>query len=376
MSKVAHTSPIEDDQATDDPISLKENEQLDVEVDEGELVASVQSLILVQSVASDDESEDEENAETDEDEDEAIELTLDHLIARRMIGQEEWVETTKEKNGFSADAMTVYLKDVCKISLLTAAEEISLARRIADGDKAARDILLSANLRLSIHIAKKYLASGIPLSDLVSEGNLGLMEAVSKFDPTRGFRFSTYATWWVRQSIQRAVYNQGRLIRVPVHMAQMQRTLHKIETAAKVRDETLTDEQIAVLMDIPVERVQQVREVVLDAVSLSMPTSEDGGDLYDILGDEDQHNPYHTIRTENANVWLKEALARLSTKEKNVIHKRFGLAGNEEMTLDEVGAIQGLTRERIRQIEVMALRKLRHFFSIRGIEIPTLLSEQ
>lgn len=351
------------------------------EIDDAELESSVNELLktithssLNDEVYSDAEDEgDEESRELESLEVEAEELTLDSLMFRQQEHLEDWVEFSKDV-GFTSDLSSLYMRDVTKVSLLKAHEEVSLGERFWNGDEHAGKLLVLANLRLPIHIAKKFLPTpGMSLLDLASEGNLGLMEAAKRFNPFLGFRFSTYATWWIRQSIQRAVAYQSRGIRLPVHVIQLQRKLYKIEQKANASGVELCDEQICVLMDISQEKLESIRNTVDDAISLSSPVGEDGSILEDLIDDSGKGNPFHKNLERDASSWLKEGLSRLTEKERYVIDLRFGSSEAGGLTLEEVGSILGVTRERVRQIESQSLRKLRYFLRLKGLSIKDVL---
>ena len=260
------------------------------------------------------------------------------------------------------DPVRMYLKEIGQVKLLTAEEEIELAKRVSEGDKKAKDRLTEANLRLVVSIAKKYSGRGLHILDLIQEGNLGLIKAVEKFDHTKGFKFSTYATWWIRQAITRAIADQARTIRIPVHMVE---TINKVK---KVNSQLLhenghepTNEQIAEKLEMPVEKVREIMRVAQEPVSLETPIGEEeDSHLGDFIPDEDAPAPSdvasHTMLKEQ----LAEVLSTLTPREEKVLRLRFGLEDGRSRTLEEVGKEFNVTRERIRQIEAKALRKLRH----------------
>ncbi len=260
------------------------------------------------------------------------------------------------------DPVKMYLKDIGKVPLLTNEEEIDLAKRMADGDLAARKILAEANLRLVVSIAKRHVGRGMHFLDLIQEGNMGLMKAVEKFDYTRGYKLSTYATWWIRQAITRAIADQARTIRIPVHMVE---TIHK---QAKVSRQLLQElgrdpypSEIAKEMGIPESRVIEIQKIAQDPISLETPIGEEeDSHLGDFIVDENAQAPSDVVE----NVMLKEHLIRvldtLTPREEKVLRLRYGLDDGRPRTLEEVGKEFNVTRERIRQIEAKALRKLRH----------------
>lgn len=260
------------------------------------------------------------------------------------------------------DPVKVYLKEIGRVPLLTPEEEIDLAIRISEGDKAAKKRLSEANLRLVVSIAKRYLGRGMQFLDLIQEGNLGLIKAVEKFDYTKGFKFSTYATWWIRQAITRAIADQARTIRIPVHMVE---TINKVKKVSSQLLHTTghepAAEDIALELDMPVDKVREIMRVAQEPVSLETPIGEEeDSHLGDFIPDDDAPAPAdaagHTLLKEQ----LSEVLETLTPREEKVLCLRFGLEDGRTRTLEEVGREFKVTRERIRQIEAKALRKLRH----------------
>ena len=273
------------------------------------------------------------------------------------------LESALSAEGISIDdPVKVYLKEIGRVPLLTSEEEVELATRMAQGDPQAQKRLAEANLRLVVSIAKRYVGRGMQFLDLIQEGNLGLIKAVEKFDHTKGFKFSTYATWWIRQAITRAIADQARTIRIPVHMVE---TINKVK---KVSSQLLhknghepTAEEIAQELDMPAEKVREIMRVAQEPVSLETPIGEEeDSHLGDFIPDEDAPAPAeaasHTLLKEQ----LAEVLQTLTPREEKVLRLRFGLEDGRSRTLEEVGKEFNVTRERIRQIETKALRKLRH----------------
>ena len=260
------------------------------------------------------------------------------------------------------DPVRVYLKDIGRVPLLSPEEEIELAIRILDGDEEAKKSLVEANLRLVVSIAKRYVGRGMQFLDLIQEGNMGLIKAVDKFDHTKGFKFSTYATWWIRQAITRAIADQGRTIRIPVHMVE---TINKVKKASSVllhkNGHEATAEEIAEEISLPVDKVREIMKISQEPVSLETPIGEEeDSHLGDFIPDDDTLSPDE----EASAAMLKELISQvldtcLTPREAKIITLRFGLDGGIPMTLEEVGKKFDITRERIRQIEAKAIRKLR-----------------
>ena len=260
------------------------------------------------------------------------------------------------------DPVRMYLKEIGKVRLLTADEEVELARRIEQGDEEAKRRLTEANLRLVVSIAKRYVGRGMQFLDLIQEGNVGLLKAVEKFDHNKGCKFSTYATWWIRQAITRAIADQARTIRVPVHMVE---TINRVVRTSRQLLQDLgrepTTEEIAKAMDMPVERVAEVMKISQDPVSLETPVGEeDDSHLGDFIADDDKQEPQEAATQNLLKEQLNEVMETLTDREYKVLSLRFGLEDGRPRTLEEVGREFTVTRERIRQIEAKALRKMRH----------------
>jgi RNA polymerase primary sigma factor len=256
----------------------------------------------------------------------------------------------------------MYLKEIGRVNLLTAKEEVELAKEMEAGSEEARHHLTEANLRLVVSVAKKYLNRGLSFLDLIQEGNLGLMRAVEKFDYKRGFKFSTYATWWIRQAITRAIADQARTIRIPVHMVD---TLNQLARVSRALLEQLgrepSEEELAYGMGITVDKVQELKKISQQPVSLESPIGEEeDSHLGDFVEDKQAVAPLEAASEAMFRNEVEDILATLRPRERRVVQLRFGLVDDEPRTLEEVGRRMGLTRERIRQIEATALRKLRH----------------
>ncbi len=291
-----------------------------------------------------------------EEEDLDIDLSLD-------IGINDSVSSAMSMESVNIDdPVKIYLKEIGKVSLLSAEEEVELAKRMSDGDAYAKKRLSEANLRLVVSIAKRYLGRGMQFLDLIQEGNLGLIKAVEKFDYTKGFKFSTYATWWIRQAITRAIADQARTIRIPVHMVEIINKVKKVSSQLLHKNgHEAKAEEIAAVLDISVQKVKEIIRVSQEPVSLETPVGEEeDSHLSDFIPDDDAPAPAdaasHTLLKEQ----LGDVLGTLTDREEKVLRLRFGLKDGRSRTLEEVGKEFDVTRERIRQIEAKALRKLRH----------------
>lgn len=295
--------------------------------------------------------------------------------------QSEFEQLTRERGGSeedvyqkNLDATQLYLNEIGFSPLLSAEEEVFFARKALRGDEAARKRMIESNLRLVVKISRRYVNRGLALLDLIEEGNLGLIRAVEKFDPERGFRFSTYATWWIRQTIERAIMNQTRTIRLPIHVVkELNVYLRAARELSQKLDHEPSPEEIANLLDKPVEDVEKMLSLNERVTSMDTPigpTSEKT--LVDTVPDQHVSDPVSLLQDSNLNTSLDKWLDELSEKQREVVARRFGLRGHESSTLEEVGREIGLTRERVRQIQVEALRRLRDILEKQGLNAESL----
>jgi len=268
----------------------------------------------------------------------------------------------RERSSYDGDtAIKLYLREIGQVKLLTPQEEIELAARIKKGDKKAREQMIKANLRLVVKIARDYEGIGLPLLDLISEGNIGLMKAVERFDPSKGGKLSTYGSWWIKQSIKRALANQSKTIRLPVHLVDK---ISKMRRVAMELQEELgrepTDEELGEELGIPTSRITQMRLAAIRPASLDAPIGdEDSNNFSEVVQDENADTPYEQLEDKTVTGMLQEMVKKLDQREATILRFRFGLDGGSEKTLEEVGERFGVTRERVRQIQNIALRKLR-----------------
>ena len=268
----------------------------------------------------------------------------------------------KERSAYDGEtAIKLYLREIGQVQLLTPQEEIQLAARIKRGDKKAREQMIKANLRLVVKIAHDYEGLGLPLLDLISEGNIGLMKAVERFDPAKGGKLSTYGAWWIKQSIKRALANQSKTIRLPVHLvdkiSKMRRTAHKLQ---EILGREPTDEELAEDLGMTPTRVTQLRTAAIRPASLDAPIGDDESNNFaEIVQDENADTPYQELEDKTVTGMLQEMVKKLDKREATILQYRFGLDGGNERTLEEVGVRFGVTRERVRQIQNIALTKLR-----------------
>lgn len=329
---------------------LTQEEILEVFPDAEERIEELDELYDVLLSESIDVFESVTTDEVDSDEKAREKLEREIEILSRLGGSE------------STDPVRQYLREIGKVPLLTAEDEVELAKRNEKAEKAAKDKLTESNLRLVVSIAKKYIGRGLSLLDLIQEGNQGLIRAVEKYDWRKGFKFSTYATWWIRQAITRAIADQARTIRIPVHMVE---TINKLYRVSRKLMQQLgrepSAEEIAEEVELEPDRVREIFKIAQEVTSLEAPVGEDQESfLGDFIPDESQLSPVDQASKQLLKDHLDEVLATLSDREARVLKLRFGLEGNKQMTLEEVGKVFGVTRERIRQIEAKALRKLKH----------------
>ncbi|WP_300408566.1 RNA polymerase sigma factor RpoD [Lagierella sp.] len=327
----------------------------DIEEIEDRLEKENIELLKEDDIERENDSEEEEKDDLKDDDEEEDDNKKDPLDKVENLAQ--------DMKGISVDdPVKMYLKEIGKIPLLTADEEVDLAKRMEAGEIYAKRRLAETNLRLVVSIAKRYVGRGMQFLDLIQEGNLGLMKAVEKFDYTRGFKFSTYATWWIRQAITRAIADQARTIRIPVHMVETINKLVRIERQLiQELGRDPTNEEIAKEMGIDVEKVREVRKIAQEPVSLETPIGEEeDSHLGDFIEDETAVAPDEAANFTMLREQLDDILSTLNDRERKVLELRFGLTDGTPRTLEEVGKEFNVTRERIRQIEAKALRKLKH----------------
>jgi len=274
---------------------------------------------------------------------------------------------------FDFDATRIYLNEIGESRLLTAEEEVDLSRRAQQGDEEARKRMIVSNLRLVVKIARRYLNRGLPLLDLIEEGNLGLIRAVEKFDPDRGFRFSTYATWWIRQTIERAIMNQTRTVRLPIHVfKEINLYLRATRMLSQQLDHEPTTEEIAELLEKPIAEVKRMFGLNERIASVDTPFGKEADKpLVDMLTDEDAHDPSDDIQDDDIQTNLDHWLDKLNDKQREVVERRFGLHGYEHSTRERVAQELGVTRERVRQIQMVALRRLRDILEKEGFSVDS-----
>src|SRR5882762_10686115 len=285
-----------------------------------------------------------------------IELTDD---CSRAI-EEDVVYTNEQVAAATTDSLQLFLNEAGRYALLTAAQEVELAKRIELGDKQAKDLLVNSNLRLVVSIAKKYQGHGLTLLDLIQEGIIGLIRAAEKFDWRKGFKFSTYATWWIRQAVQRGVANKARVIRIPVHIVEREQKISRAERELVAQlERTPTDEEVAKKSKLPMKQVREVRNAARAVASLDRPVGEEDSASFGDLFASNELQPDEQVEVDLTEKALHEAIAELSEREQRILKLRYGLNGAEDpKSLEEIGRILGITRERVRQLEADALRRL------------------
>ena len=282
------------------------------------------------------------------------------------------VEEREYQGAEAPDPVRTYLKEIGGVSLLSAKDEVRLAKLIEKGDQDAKNALIEANLRLVVSVAKRYMGRGLNLLDLIQEGNLGLIRAVEKFDYRKGFKFSTYATWWIRQAVSRAIADQARTIRIPVHMVD---AINRVTRTQRGLVQDLgrqpTSAEIGEILDLPADKVEELLELARETVSLEAPMGETDASLADFIEDEHGHQPDEVAARKIMQEDLQKTLAGLPERERRIIELRYGLNGNDPMTLEQVGQAFGVTRERIRQMEIRTLRRLQKFRMARALQDAT-----
>ncbi|MHB8248883.1 MAG: RNA polymerase sigma factor RpoS [Acidithiobacillus sp.] len=311
-----------------------------------------------------------------EDEDGDAEIAEDAVVGALSDGDDDEALISIPVDIQDWDATRCYLREIGHSPLLTAAEEIALGQRVQAGEAAARTTMIESNLRLVVRIARRYINRGLPLLDLIEEGNLGLIRAVEKFDPERGFRFSTYATWWIRQNIERAIMNQTRTVRLPIHvMKELSACLRAARCLGQRLQRAPSAEEVAEVMERSVADVRDCMELDGRVSSLEAPMGRDGDhSLADVLPDTEGSGPESALADKDLNHQLRVWIAALSEKHRLVLQWRYGLDGGESATLEEVGARMGVTRERVRQIQVEALFALRHRLESEGLSAEFLFT--
>lgn len=342
------------------------------DLSEDEILSFYDALDAVQITIVDSKNSDDDEIDLEKDldivsDDEDEDIDLDELrFFEEELSKEDKLEAIREKGKnkvvITDDPVRMYLKEIGRIPLLTYEEEVELAKRIEAGDQRAKDQLAEANLRLVVSIAKRYVGRGMQFLDLIQEGNMGLIKAVDKFEHKKGFKFSTYATWWIRQAITRAIADQARTIRIPVHMVE---TINKLVRAQRQLVQELgrdpLPEEVAELMNMDVEKVREVQKIAQEPVSLETPIGEEeDSHLGDFIPDEEILSPSDAATNTMLREQLISVLDTLTDRERKVLALRFGLDDGRTRTLEEVGQAFDVTRERIRQIEAKALRKLKH----------------
>ncbi len=298
-------------------------------------------------------------------------IATDPVDSSSAFSDPSFSETTRTRTpveSMERNSIKVYLQEIGRIPLLTPSQEVSLAHRIRKGEKEARDLMIKANLRLVVKIAHDYKDFGLPILDLISEGNIGLIKAVERFDPEKGGKLSTYAAWWIKQSIKRALANQSKTIRLPVHLVDK---ISRMRKTAMMLTEELgrepTDEELAEVLEVPVNKVAHLKSVSVRPASLNAPVGDgsDSTEFGEIVGDENSPTPYENLQDKTLKMDLKAMIADLDSREAEIIKLRFGLEGDMPLTLEEVGQIFNITRERVRQLQNIALSRMRKIMAVK-----------
>lgn len=309
--------------------------------------------------------------------DDSTEFEGEEELSTEDWGEGELTERAHDLNEGEMDATRLYLNQIGFSKLLTAEEEVEYARRAQRGDQVARGHMIESNLRLVVKIARRYMNRGLPLLDLIEEGNLGLIRAVEKFDPDRGFRFSTYATWWIKQTIDRAIMNQTRTIRLPIHvLKEINIYLRAARTLSQTLDREPTPEDVAILLERPIGDVKKMLGLNERVTSVDAPrTGENEKSLLDTIPDEQNPDPLVVLQDDDTVRHIELWLSQLNDKQRVVVERRFGLGGDEIATLEQVGAEIGITRERVRQIQIEALKRLREMLEREGFSVESLFNK-
>jgi RNA polymerase nonessential primary-like sigma factor len=303
-------------------------------------------------------------------------MEIEAILPEKEDAVEEPAKKYRESQSHAFDPTQIYLKEIGASDLLSAEDEVKYGRLALKGDPEARRMMIVSNLRLVVKIARRYYNRGMEFSDLIEEGNLGLLRAVEKFDPERGFRFSTYATWWIRQTIERAIMNQTRTIRLPIHvLRELNMCLSAAKELVKIQDHEPSHSEIAQALDKSLDDVKAMMELNERVVSLDMQVSNEnsvGKPLVEALADKNAVDPEEQLASEHLHESLEQCMQELNEKQREVLSRRFGLGGYERQTLEEVGKEVGLTRERVRQIQMSALKTLREILIKRGLDVDML----
>jgi RNA polymerase nonessential primary-like sigma factor len=344
----------------EDPMDVKPDIQNSEETQDEELLAK-NSL--------DDDVLDLETIDMDDD------IKIDEEIVPEILEHKAPAPHREDASERDMDATRLYLGEIGFSPLLTAEQEVSIARRIQKGDPEARKQMIESNLRLVVKIARRYLNRGLALLDLIEEGNLGLIRAVEKFDPERGFRFSTYATWWIRQTIERGIMNQTRTIRLPIHVVkEINIYLRAARHLSQTLDHEPSTEEIAHLLDKPIEEVKRMMGLNERVTSVDVPMGRDSDkSVLEAIPEEHDSDPLHLLEDEDMQGCLEAWLGQLNDKQREVVECRFGLHGRDVATLEEVGNALGVTRERVRQIQLEALKRLRDVMEREGYSVDNIL---